>query len=153
MKAINTTQIIKPTTTGNFNNLLKSAAISTISLGTLMDRSNDYVTEISPKSSKTPKKEISLLQFMRLYNVGNIPVIDFIVEYVMLCVLNNLYFKLDYKSILIGTIPFTIIFNLSSNPKCKISSSVIIILLMSLGFFGWNWLSIQKNEIRAFKKY
>ena len=140
MKAINTSQLIKPTT-GNLSNLLNSAAISTISLGTLMSNTNDYVTEISNKPLYVPQKEITLLQFMRLYKVGNIPVIDFLVVYVMLCVLNNLYFNLDYKSILIGTVPFTIVFNILSNPKCKISQSVIIILIASLGYFGWNWLN------------
>jgi|SRR5579872_257063 len=142
MKAINTTHLIKPTTSSpHLSTLLNSAAISTISLGSLMDRPRNYTNKISNSSNDKSPKEITLLHFMRLYKVGNIPIIDFVVVYLMLCVLNHLYFHLDYKIILISAIPFTIIFNLLADPNCKLSQSTLIVLAASIGYVVWSWLT------------
>jgi len=78
------------------------------------------------------EKEISLLDFSRLYKIGKIPVIDFIIVYILLYSINSIYFRYDYKIVLIITIPITIIFNLFTNPQLKLSTIMLIILILSI---------------------
>ena len=153
MKSIISSQFIKPTASAiNLNNLLSSAAVSTLSLGSLMTHSNNYtrsnvnardVSTVPSRSHSAPAKEITLMHFMRLYKIGNIPVIDFIAVYIMLCILNNLYFHTDYKNVLISAIPFTIIFNILSNHRYKLTNTTLVVLTLSVGYLLWNWLSLN----------
>lgn len=84
---------------------------SRINLSSLIDESsNQYLQE----NIHEQEKQLSLWQFIRLYTIGKIPVIDFIITYIILHLFNLYYLHFDYKFILIMTILIVILFNIFS---------------------------------------
>jgi hypothetical protein len=81
------------------------------------------------------KKEINVLHFCRLFKIGQIPVFDFIIIYLLFYVLNKLYLQCSYKFVLIYAIFTTIFINIVTNRKVRQSKIAIIILIISFFYF------------------
>ena len=75
---------------------------------------------------------ISLWQFSKMYTIMKIPIIDFLLTYLFIYVINALYFKYDYKVILIVTIPITIILNILLNKNIEITNILMFIIITSI---------------------
>jgi hypothetical protein len=148
-KINNTNKLMKNTgPANNLSKLFNSAAISTIGLSSIITAQDIYPQQSKYEhdidTNKSSRKEITLLHFMRLYKLGDIPVMDFIMIYIIFFVFNNLYFNIDYKIILIGSIPFTILFNmisvfcenkLGSHKKKHITSKIsLFIMILCIGY-------------------
>lgn len=102
---------------------------STIKFSTV----KEYMSKSSPiVSEKQTTPNINLLEFSRMYEICEIPIINFVIVYIILYFLNCLYFDYDFKIILIATIPITLIFSIVSSPKLKLSLSMIIISVISI---------------------
>lgn len=84
------------------------------------------------EDNEKPIPRYSLLDFIRLYKIGGIPIIDFFIVYIILYMINKIHFNYDFKLVLVATIPVTIVFNLVINKKIKITLIIIIILLLSM---------------------
>lgn len=118
-------------------NIFQNSTMATMDISTITGPKKQYYYEPNDSALPPSEKEISLLDFSRLYKIGKIPVIDFIIIYILLYSINSIYFKYDYKIILIVTIPITIIFNLFTNPQLKLSTIMLIILILSIFYlFG-----------------
>lgn len=95
---------------------------------------NDYqIIKTNGVDIQTNCQEIiNLWQFIRMYTISNIPLIDFIVVYVIIYIVNLLYLHYDKKFVLILTFPITILYNILSNNKLKITGFMLIIILISI---------------------
>lgn len=78
------------------------------------------------------KSNLNLLEFSRLYKIYEIPIINFVIIYIILYGLNCLHFDCNFKNVLILTIPITLIFSAISNPKLKLSPVMVIVLIASV---------------------
>lgn len=137
--------IVKPVSTINFN-ALNHLAVANMGLGTAITSYNpNYITQIinNNKINNNNYNELNLLDFARLYKIGQIPIIDFVIVYIILYVFNKLYSCFDYKFIFVATIPITVIFNLIVNKRIKLSNMMIFILLLSIIYL---WYSIKYNK-------
>lgn len=114
-------EIPKPTTKISFDTLKEK----------VYQNKND---DLKNKSQSGSKYQISLLDFSRMYTIYNIPFVDFFVVYVVLYCLNNLRCfdrEIDFKVILISTIPITIFFNIITNKKMIIDHVIVIIFFLT----------------------
>lgn len=116
----------------NINKTALTGALLTLGAETVIndDSSNG---EISRDSFLRPDT-MNLLEFSRMYKLGQIPIIDFIIGYIFLYIINSICGKYDYKLILIITVPLVIIFNLFLNPNVKPTIGLGIILVISIYF-------------------
>lgn len=80
----------------------------------------------------TVEEKINLWKFIRLYTISGIPLIDIIIVYVILYIINSLYCGYNYKFVLILTVPITILFNMLTNKKFKLSIFILIVLIISI---------------------
>lgn len=131
-------KLTKPTSNLNFdqiNSHIKNNLVSDL---------ENHSESIEPTEMETTEN-ISLVDFSRMYKIGGIPIIDFVVVYIFLYVLNHFYFKFDFKTVLVGTIPITIILEFISNPKVKLSTTMLTILVLSIGY-------LIVNAMENFKK-
>jgi len=78
------------------------------------------------------QETISLWQFIRMYTIAGIPIIDFIIFYVIIYIINAIYLHYDYKLVLIITVPITILFNILTNKKLKISWFIVVAMVISI---------------------
>lgn len=78
------------------------------------------------------KKRTNLIQFCRMFCIKEIPIVDFFVVYGILYFSNQYYLNVDYKCILIGTIPATLILNLLLNKNSKPTLLIMSIILISI---------------------
>ena len=133
-------KIVKPTSTisnSTANLLLASAGTGIIIMDSENPESN-YNNNLLVTKEKTgnliidEKKEMSLLEFSRLYKIGQIPIMDFVMIYILLYVLNSICLKYDYKYILIATIPLVILLNLITNKSLKMNWFLLVIVLGSI---------------------
>ena len=83
-------------------------------------------------TTSTNQEAINLWQFIRLYTVAGIPIIDFFITYILIYVFNCFYFHYDAKIIVLLAIPVTIIYNLLTNKNVKISWFLIAIMIISV---------------------
>jgi hypothetical protein len=81
--------------------------------------------------------KMTLAEFIKLFRIGDIPVIYFIIIYIVLYILNGIFCTFDYKMILVATIPVTIIINILANPKMEISGIIVGITALSLLYLVW----------------
>jgi len=76
------------------------------------------------------KQYISLLQFCRLFTLDSIPIIDFVVIYVLIYLINLSYFRYDFKIVIILAILVTICINLIfNNDDVKLSLFIILAII------------------------
>lgn len=126
--------IIKPVSTAKLGDLTTMAAATGAFVATVNnnDDNNNYIRRSNSNPSSIPanEKKINLVEFSRLYRIGQIPIIDFIVVYIILYIVNALCWNFDFKFILVATIPITILFNIFSNKQLKISWVIIVILII-----------------------
>lgn len=90
---------------------------SCIDLKSLIDesscvRTDSALDEYLQENISENEKQLNLWQFIRLYKIGQIPIIDFVVTYIVLYLFNLYYFHFDYKFILMMTILVVILFNM-----------------------------------------
>jgi len=134
-------RLIKPINTTVVNNLtgvFGTATASTLGMSPLMSRDPNILLNVeSPNYKIKSENEINLVEFTKLYKVGQIPIIDFFMIYIIFYLINSLYLNLDYKIVLVATIPLTIVFNLITNDQCKISNMILLILVMSLYYLSF----------------
>lgn len=116
--SIKTNKLIKPLSPIDFTEVMSEID----SIPAKQNGSNDHPA----------KKEINLIELARLYRLVNVPVVDFIMVYIVIYTFNEVYFNFDYKTILIATIPITIILNLLMDNKCKITEMVLLVLFISV---------------------
>lgn len=76
--------------------------------------------------------EMNLFDFSRMYKIGQIPIMDFIVVYILLCILNALYFDYNYKFMLVATIPLTILTNVIFMKNIKLTGLLMTIFVVSI---------------------
>lgn len=109
-------------------------ALSTSGAAIIMDDVNDKILEneriMSTHTSKN-QESLNLWQFSKLYKIGNIPIIDFFICYVVLYMFNCLYNFCDHKITLIATIPIVLIFNLITNPFVETSPLILIVIFLT----------------------
>ena len=123
---------IKPTSRfaslGNF-------AIPAVTAGTVISDENNAVQYNGDNNNtkySNQKKEINLWEFSRLYKIGQIPILDIIIVYVIIYLFNSLFLNYNYKFVLLMIIPVTIFFNILTNEEFKISFFIILIFVISL---------------------
>lgn len=80
------------------------------------------------------KNELNLLNFSRLYKIGQIPIMDFIIMYIILCIFNAICFNYDYKIMLVATIPLTILIDIIFVKNIKITKLLLIIFFVSISY-------------------
>lgn len=119
---------------GNLTNIIAGTAIG-VAAGTAIEennnKSNNYLTKQSD-FQKIEIEQINLLEFSRLYKIAGIPIMDFVITYILLYCINALYLKYDCKIILILTFPVTIIFNMLINEKLKMTNLILLVLVLSI---------------------
>jgi hypothetical protein len=82
--------------------------------------------------SNDPKPQMNLLEFSRIYEIHNIPFINFFIVYALLYSLNCLHFGYDFRLVLLASIPITIFLSMISNPGLNLSLSMMIVLVVSV---------------------
>ena len=92
------------------------------------------------------KKELTFIQFLRMYRIGQIPIMDLIFIYIMIYVANSLYFKCKYQWTLLMSIIFTIIIAIIVDRNFKMSIIIIIILIISIYLLVTNNYCTKKIE-------
>lgn len=97
-------KIAKPTSSINLNPLMSHLS------NNVQNDKYVYTDMTNIRDTKHDEHELSMWEFMRLYRIGNISVIDFVIVYIILYVFNHYYLHYDFKIILIATIPITILF-------------------------------------------
>jgi hypothetical protein len=80
------------------------------------------------------KSNLNFWQVARLYTIGRIPIIDFIIVYIILYIINSIKLHYNYKFILIAVIPIVILINIFINKNLKPSFILILIVAISLYF-------------------
>ena len=105
---------------------LKMASLSKIAIPALVAGSIISAEEDSPlyymKEDKNvmqidTNKEINLWEFSRLYKIGQVPILDIILIYIILYLFNSLFLDYNFKFVLILVIPVTILFNVLTNKE------------------------------------
>lgn len=112
-----------------------------------IDQLYKLIDEIPPPRQKQP--DLKLWKFIRLYKIGNIPIVDFIFVYIGLYIINSLWFHADHYLTLILTIPITLLLNIIFNKKIKITITIffIIIIFLVYAIFIIEKYSLKKIEI------
>lgn len=122
-------KINKPISTVNASALMGAAIGATAA--TVIDEDDSTNHNNIRNISKYPDT-MNLLEFSRLYKLGQIPIIDFAIGYIILYILNSICAKYDHKLILIITVPLVIIFNLLLNPNVKPTIALGIVCIISI---------------------
>jgi len=91
-------------------------------------------------SDTIPKTRVTLLEFIRMYTIAKIPIMDFIIIYVIIYSLNCIYFDCDFKIVSVGTIPLTIFLNMIFNDSFVESIGVIAFFILSLTATIYMWM-------------
>jgi len=100
----------------------------------MSDKKEDELNNKNTNSSsgEEPEQKINLLEFSRLYKICEIPIINFVIVYIILYCLNCLHFDYDFKIILVAAVPITLIFSMISNPMLNMSISMMIVLIITI---------------------
>ena len=130
--------MLKPTSKINFKPLV-GATIAAAGAAAVIDDDSDHKLDTQQidynklDASLAPAdRELNLWQFSRLYTIGEVPVIDFLIVYIILYLLNFMCSHYNYKFVLLATIPITIILNIFVNNKMKCTGVTMIILVISI---------------------
>jgi hypothetical protein len=83
-------------------------------------------------SSSTVDQVDDLWDFCRLYKVMNIPILDFFVIYIILYVLNKLYFGLNYKFILVLSVLVTVMFESLTSDTVQINLAIMSVIIICI---------------------
>ena len=129
-------KITNPTSTLKTNNIAKMAgifSIPAIASASVDDIDNDNSLDYKENIDDVPESngEINLWQFLRMYRIAEIPIMDWFIIYIFIFCLNSLYLHYDYKWVLLISIPMTILFNVLANKKFQVSGIIIIILVIT----------------------
>ena len=89
--------------------------------------------------------EVSFLQFLRSYKVGQIPIMDLIIIYIIIYISNALYFKCSYQLPLLVAVIITIVLALIFDKNFKLSIIILIILALSVYLLVANNYCPEKN--------
>ena len=120
---------------------LKMASLSKIAIpalvaGSIISAEEDnplyYMKEDQNAMQIDTSKEISLWEFSRLYKIGQIPILDIILIYIILYLFNSLFLNYNFKFVLILVIPVTILFNVLTNKEFKISWLILLLFIISV---------------------
>lgn len=132
-------KLSKPVSTSKMNSITNAALLSTAAGAVVLSDldNNTYVKEENNNTNNNEKKddiesEINLWEFSRLYTIADIPIIDFIIIYIIIYLLNKICMNLNYKFILVLAIPITIIFELFTNKNTNVSNILLIIFVISI---------------------
>lgn len=90
-----------------------------------------HVETFDNEETDVPKKKVTLLEFIRMYTISKIPIMDFIIIYIILYSLNCIYVDCDFKIVSVGTVPLTILLNMLFNDNFVESFGVILVFVMS----------------------
>ncbi|XWV25218.1 putative ORFan [Tupanvirus deep ocean] len=128
-----TSKIIKPTSNIKLAPLT-SAALAGAGANVIIDDDKYNLLQKNPQATTVSENEqiINLWQFIRLYTVATIPIVDFIIVYTVIYTINSLYLHYNHKFVLISTVPFTILVSILMNKNMKISSFIIIVMIISI---------------------
>lgn len=91
---------------------------------------NDKIINEKNINNTEQEKSLNLWQFLHLYTIGGIPIVDYILVYLALYFINKLFLKCYSKLILIGTIPLVILIHILINKNVNISPGMIIIFII-----------------------
>ncbi|XWV26477.1 putative orfan [Tupanvirus soda lake] len=128
-----TSKIIKPTSNINIKPLT-SVALASAGANVIMNDETYNFLQKNPETTSVSDNEqiLNLWQFIRLYTVATIPIVDFIIVYTVVYILNALYLHYNHKFVLISTVPFTILISILTNKNMKITSFIIIVMIISI---------------------
>lgn len=87
------------------------------------------------EENEKEKQKMSFMEFIKLYKIGKIPIIYFLVFYIVLYLINDIlnhygYKHYSYKMVLVATIPVTLIFSILTIKEVKITAIMGAILLL-----------------------
>ena len=74
----------------------------------------------------------NLIDCVRLQRIGAVSLIDFVLIYILLYIVNAWYLQYDYKIIFVLAITLTIFINAIFNKQFKLSGLIMIIFLLSI---------------------
>ncbi|CAH6420468.1 Hypothetical protein MVR_LOCUS138 [uncultured virus] len=101
------------------------------------DESTTFVTPSAQMQTSTKTQQtISLWDFLHLYTIGGMPIVDFLIVYVVLYVGNRFVLHYNQKIIIIATIALVILFNLVTS-KVELSWLLAIVLVVCAVLLVW----------------
>ena len=71
-------------------------------------------------------RQINLLEYIKLYKIGQVPFIYFFIVYLCLYIINDCFFTGSSKIVLLLSFPMTICYALLLDKKCKLSWHMMI---------------------------
>ena len=89
---------------------------------------------VSDTTADTPK-QMNLLDFSRMYKIYEIPIMDFVIIYIILYCLNCIFFECDFKIIFVATLMMTLILNIIFNDKIRVTTGLVLILIITMILF------------------
>ena len=89
--------------------------------------------------------EMSFMQFLRSYRIGQIPIMDLIIIYIIIYISNALYFKCSYQMPLLISIIITIALAMLFDKNFKLSIIILIILAIAVYLLLANNYCTKKN--------
>ena len=134
------TSLYKPTSNINLKRLAGAAIASTGAALIVDDDDSDTPAKIYTESLPT----INLWQFIKMYTIFHIPIVDFIITFIIIYCINALCFKYNIRYMLVAAIPITIILNLFINKKVTFSWTICILLVFSIGLLIY-WKANDKG--------
>ena len=130
-------KITTPTNPPKLNNIPKIASLfsapilASAAVNTMSDN-NDLYFETNENIVVESDKELNFWQFLRLYKIAQIPIMDLIIIYVLIYCVNSIYLNYNYKWVLLMTIPITVLFNILTNKEFKLSAIIMAMLIITL---------------------
>jgi hypothetical protein len=126
-------------TNDTFNSGAAAAAIAGAAGATVISEEANDEDYTRNENSFTQKQlanaePISTIEFARMYTVAGIPFLDFIISYIILWVINAFFPIFDQKTVLLGSVPITIVYNLMTNPNVKMNFFLLVVMMISIYF-------------------
>ena len=134
----------KPTSKLRFANI--APVVAPIIASGLSESTQTRKKFISTDNNKEPVKSKSLLEFIRMYKIGNVPIMDFIIVYILLYVGNKLHFNLENQYIILSTVPITLLIDLLLDDEITPSVIMYGIIILTVFYLFFN-IDIKKNTM------
>jgi hypothetical protein len=93
--------------------------------------------------------KINLFQFLRMYKIGGIPIIDFVSIYVLLYIINKVYINANYKIVFLASIAITIFVDAVMITGIYTSKLMLLIFVLSVFYI----IKMERNNIISHISY
>ena len=132
----------KPTSKLRFTN------IAPILANGLSTATSDRKIKNDKNSKNKSVSKKTLMEFIRMYKIGNIPIMDFLITYILLYVSNKLYLNLDNKYVIIATIPITLLMDMILDDEITPSILIISIIIITC-----TYMLVNINKMKTSTDY